>query len=388
MKRFIRASIISMTILLTIGFASITSNVTINNEAKIAPNTNDFNVYFSKASTDESGSVVISDDKKSITFNSKNLVIRGSTALLRYEITNDSSQYDANIVVNYHITGSSDGNDYSEYYTITQTGFKSGESTLLPGKETKEGQVIITLDKLSLDGVQVYFTMNIDINAVERTEEAVKLEDPSCDYLTETCNLTTIGNEVRIGTEHFYTIGNNRLLSKYNLNVGNNLQDGIEGIQNENSIGYNSDSSTMDENNYYPSTLGFSTTNYWYEKKRLGANIKSTYGRLYPANVYDSNSSLYSIVNDYSSYIQSLGVDNTATILTRSDLINLGCDSSIANRTCTTSEYPFIYSTTYWVGTAAEGNELYYVQSDGKFMATGIYNSSYERGVRPVITIK
>ena len=388
MKRQLSISLFILISLLSIGFASVTTNVTLANETSISMNSQNFNVYFLDASTDESGSALISDDKKSITFNSKNLIVRGSTALLRYKVKNDSSQYDANVNINYHIKGTNDGTDYSEYYTITQQGFKAGESSIIPGKQEKDGELIITLDKLMLDGVQVYITVDIDVTAIERTEEASVIVDPACDYLHDTCDINTIGNEIKIGDEHFYAIGNNRLLSKYNLNVGNNIQEGKEGIQNSKAIGYNFDATTMDSKNNYPATIAFSITNYWYKYKKFGVNIKPEYGLLYPADVYDSNSKLYSIVNSYSSYIASLGVNNTGTILTRNDLVSLGCDATIADRTCTTSSYPFLYSTTYWVGTASEGKEVYYVQSDGKFMATGIYDSSSQRGVRPVIVIK
>ena len=176
-------------------------------------------------------------------------------------------------------------------------------------------------------------------------------------------NVVTVGDEICIKDECFNVVSSDEnnvvMLAKYNLNVGNNIQEGTQGIQNTNAIGWNSDSSTQDGNNAYPATVAFAEENSW-------ANEEN-----YPANVYD-NSSIKAYVNYYKFYLQGLG----ATIQ----------DARLLSYTEAQSNPSFLRNTSFWLSDAADSSRVYEVSS-----VTGLYRDTYSNGglygVRPVITI-
>jgi len=179
--------------------------------------------------------------------------------------------------------------------------------------------------------------------------------------------------------------GNNiKLLSKYNLNVGNNIQPGVEGVQNSLAIGYNSDSSTA-VNYYYPATVAFSGTNYWYS-----SGLKPEYGTSYPADVYDTdyneasgnNYSVAYYVENYKNTLESYGLTvNDARLLTYSEAkdSSIGCSS-----TCPTTG--FITNTSFWLGSARGSSYVWIVGSGGEFNYVG-FDGDSGFGVRPVIAV-
>ena len=203
-----------------------------------------------------------------------------------------------------------------------------------------------------------------------------------------------VGDEICVEgdtTECFNFIGydgnNIKLLSKYNLNVGNNIQPGVEGVQNSLAIGQNSDSSTAVDG-YYPATVKFSETNYWAD----GSNLKSEYGTSFPADVYDTdyneatgnNYSVVYYVENYKNTLESYGLTvNDARLLTYSEAIDesIGCDGD--NRECPTG---FITNTTFWLGSASDVNKLWTIGYDCWF-GGDYFNYNLGYGVRPVIVI-
>ena len=199
-------------------------------------------------------------------------------------------------------------------------------------------------------------------------------------------SIEDIGTIVTIGTEQFYTIGtegsNVKLLSMYNLNVGNkvtayNLNTGDvtmatitnpTGLQSSDAIGAKLDS---DGNLSFPwiGTVAFAT-----EDK-------------HGTNYYDYSGSLIeTYVNDYEVAIEAMGVNvESARLITKDELVNtFGCNES--ENTCTGSAYPWIYATTYWSGAARDNISLWGVYSYGLFEGN---NCGYDfvSGVRPVIII-
>jgi len=176
-------------------------------------------------------------------------------------------------------------------------------------------------------------------------------------------NAITIGDEICIKDECFNVVGSDEnnvsMLAKYNLNVGNNIQEGTQGIQNAKAIGWNSDSSTQDGNNTYPATVAFATENSWSALET------------YPANVYN-NSSIKSYVGYYKLYLQGLG----ATIT----------DARLLTYTEAQTNPNFLKNTSFWLSDAADSSRVYEVSN-----VTGLYRDTYSNGglygVRPVIVI-
>ncbi len=380
MKKTNTIGIIVLVLLLAVGFAAVATNLIINGQATIGVNQEDFNVYFSKAVAEEGGTAAISGDKKTITYSTKTLRAINDEAVLEYTVTNDSANYDANVEVTWSAVDIISGVDYSTYYTVTRTGFTLGTATVVPGKSSVDGTIVIALVKPVLEDVEITFTMTFTANATERTEEAIA----SSTYEIVSGDLDTVGSVVKIADEEFYVIGQEdtdhvKLLSKYNLNVGNNIQPGTEGIQNSLAIGWNSDESTA-VNNHYPATVIFSNANYWYD----GSKLKPAYGTSYPTYVYDDNSNVKQYVDDYVDYLETQGVNVTGRLIKQEELVGLGCDESSSS--CSSAP-TWVYQTSFWSGSAFSKGIVWCVRSFGVFI-NDLYDDDTIYGVRPVIILE
>ena len=166
-KKRINISIIVLILILTVGFATVTTSLIITGSTKISKS--DFSVYFSSATTDSGGSVEISSDKKGIIYNTKTLLNVGDTATLNYTVYNNSANYDADVSVLFYMY---DDHSYvynSDYYTITRTTFDTSSSTTVPAKTGVNGTIVITLTKPVTTDIIFYFGMELTANAIERS---------------------------------------------------------------------------------------------------------------------------------------------------------------------------------------------------------------------------
>ena len=189
---------------------------------------------------------------------------------------------------------------------------------------------------------------------------------------------TQVGNEVCIKNECFYVISSTdstvTMLSKYNLYVGGEYNSGwtaygdeATGIQDSTMLGYVSGQTIR------KGTTMFSNTNYW------SSTVSS-----YPTYVYDSNSTLYSYVENYKTYLSTLGVTPTeARLITKEELEGLGC--IVSSGSCSGAP-SWVYSTSYWSGSADSSDYVWIVDSRGYFYRNN-YSGNYNYGCRPVITI-
>lgn len=112
------------------------------------------------------------------------------------------------------------------------------------------------------------------------------------------------------------------------------------------------------------------------------------------ANKQDSNGLNYQLNNvisfDFKDYSAILNLeDNLKSIglITKEELEQLGC--SIDKHTCKTSEYSWLYSTSYWISSPSESYKtiVYKVTTDGNFDYYTSADNEEEYGIRPVITI-
>lgn len=88
---------------LVVGLATISTSLFIVSRVKIASNDEDFDIYFSEAVLDgvDLSDSIISSDGKSISFTTPSpLKEKGDKNVLRYKVTNNSTQYDASVSVN------------------------------------------------------------------------------------------------------------------------------------------------------------------------------------------------------------------------------------------------------------------------------------------------
>ena len=187
---------------------------------------------------------------------------------------------------------------------------------------------------------------------------------------------TQTSDEICIGEECFYVMYSDEttvtMLAKYNLYVGGEYNSSwtaygeeATGKQDLNMIGYSS------KGKPYKGTTKFSNTNYW------SSTVSS-----YPSYVYNENSLLYSYVENYKTYLSTLGVTPIeARLITYEELTDLRCSG-----TKCTSAPSWVYATTYWSGSAYSSRDVWFVSSSGGF-GSNYYSFYNSYGCRPVITI-
>ena len=153
-------------ILMSIGFAAVSTSLIINSNIKVSENNEDFSVIFTKASLDGEDvySSVVDDTKKVITFTSKDLMKIGDSSTLTYEVTNNSNNYDAEV----KITCVPSMGTTAKYTSIKNK--LENDATVVKAKETLTGTLTVNLDKQSTEEVSEEYTCKLEFNAVEREE--------------------------------------------------------------------------------------------------------------------------------------------------------------------------------------------------------------------------
>ncbi len=199
-----RKSIIAVTILLlAVGFAAISTTLIINGSTKVGENTDDFSVIFTAASLDGTDVYknVISADKKTITFETNDLKTLNQTSVLNYEVTNNSSNYDAEVQVNCKT---------KENTTAKYTSIKNeleNNATVIKAKEKLNGTLTVTLNKVATEEVREEYVCTLTLNAVER--DTIGVEPTLYDLIKSKADTTTvIDYKVRSGvsgTNGIYT---------------------------------------------------------------------------------------------------------------------------------------------------------------------------------------
>ena len=343
MKRNLKLSMLVLVLLLAVGFAAVSTTLIINGTAKFGTNEEDFDVIFTKSVIDgvDVTDTTISEDGKSLTFTTNELAKADDKSVLDFEVTNNSTQYDANVTMVCIAEG-----EKNEYYTITNT-----IPSVISAKTTEAGSVTATLKKVSTEEITETFTCTITANAVEKTEAGVETEEPSDEESVVQVLKGTgsaLGDEIAINNQEFYVLSNDgtniRMLSKLNVDFNTNLQS--EGA-----------SSTLFSND-----------------EIMGDNYSDYSGSL-----------VEGYVNNYVNFLNSTyGLSATGELIQTSELDNLGCVKD--DNSCSTSSYSWLYSSSYWTGTANGTYKVWYVGNDGTYDNV-ICAENYMFGVRPVITI-
>ena len=164
-----KSMLIVAILLMSIGFAAISTTLIINGNANVSENNEDFSVIFTAASLDGKDvySTAVDDTKKIITFTTSELKTLNQTSILTYEVTNNSSNYDANVSVTcVPKTGTT-----AKYTSIKNK--LENDATVVKAKESLNGTLTVTLDKVAIESVTEEYTCKLEFNAVERTEIAV-----------------------------------------------------------------------------------------------------------------------------------------------------------------------------------------------------------------------
>ena len=161
-----KSMLIIAILLMSIGFAAISTTLIINGNAKVSENNEDFSVIFTKATLDGKDvySTVVDDTKKIITFETSELKTLNQTSVLNYEVTNNSSNYDAEVTV----TCVPKEGTQAKYTSIKNK--LENDATVVKAKSSVNGTLTITLDKTSTESVTEEYTCKLEFTATERDE--------------------------------------------------------------------------------------------------------------------------------------------------------------------------------------------------------------------------
>ena len=199
-----KSMLIVAIILMSIGFAAISTTLVINGNAKVSENNEDFSVIFTAASIDGNDvySTAVDDTKKIITFTTSELKTLNQTSVLTYEVTNKSSNYDANVTV----TCVPKEGTTAKYTSIKNK--LENDATVVKAKETLNGTLTVTLDKTATESVTEEYTCKLEFNAVERdTLGKGNISDP-VSFTSDSWK--TIQKAVQTGNTSKYHVGDTK----------------------------------------------------------------------------------------------------------------------------------------------------------------------------------
>ena len=373
---------------LTIVYAALSVTLNIQGSAKVASAEWDIHLDNAKVT---SGSVsdsipTISSDGKTATF-STTLNMPGDFYEFTIDAVNDGS-IDAMIdSVTKTPTLTTEQAKYLNYIIEYQNGESINTKQLVSKKSFVRLKVRIEFRKditasdlpTTSETLNLAFTVNYiqsDGNGSSVNNSGIKPE-----ITIVSGDGTQKSDEVCIGEECFYVMYSDdtsiTMLAKYNLYVGNECSSNdyssctaygeeATGKQDSTMVGNSSSGEP------YKGTNSFSNTNYW-------LSTVSTY----PAYVYNENSYLYEYVENYKTYLGTLGVAPIeARLITKEELKGLGCNGN----SCKTAP-SWVYATTYWTGSANSSMNVWGVGAvSGSFYGNNYLYKGYF-GCRPVITI-
>ena len=271
--------------------------------------------------------------------------------------------------------------DFRSIYTVTYNGFSStGYPSYIFEEETKIINFSEDVEEVSIivggSEYSGYTLSNNSLTLSNITGDVVVDYVNTAKVVLVSGNIDEVGSEVAIGDEHFYVISSTdstvTMLSKYNLYVG--------GVYNRGWTAYGAEATGKQDSTMLGYVSGQSIKN--------GTTVFSSDTQK-GTNYSDySGSIVEGYVNNYKTILESeYGVDVVeARLITKDELTSEEIGCSATDCTCTESAYPWIYSTSYWSGSAGNTFNAWRVSSDGHFRDDR-YNRDSIFGVRPVIII-
>ncbi len=204
-----KSMLIIAILLMSIGFAAISTTLIINGNANISENNEDFSVIFTAASIDGNDvySTAVDETKKTITFTTSELKTLNQTSILTYEVTSNSSNYDANVTV----TCVPKEGTTAKYTSIKNK--LENDATVVKAKSSVNGTLTVTLDKVATENVTEEYICKLEFNAVERNElgkhENVFASD----------SWSTIAANVKNGNTSKYDVGDTKTVDLGSLGI-------------------------------------------------------------------------------------------------------------------------------------------------------------------------
>ena len=173
-----RNIVLTLVVLLAIGFASVSTTLVINGLLAIGENSDDFKIIFSSATIDGiRKDEVISESKTEISYETKVLSLIDEESTLEYEATNTSRNYDADVQIVCNIVDESENiiEGENEYVDMTYT----PESMSLLAGETKQGSITAKLKKAVTEPMDINIKCTLTGTPKERDELGEEPSDPN-----------------------------------------------------------------------------------------------------------------------------------------------------------------------------------------------------------------
>ena len=354
---------------LTIAFAALSQTLTINGRASM--NKSGWDIHF-----DNLSNASITGEAKEI---STPQITDGGITLDNINVSlskpKDKVEYTVDIVNDGTITAeitsiemtklTEEQSKYLEFYANYSDGRDVSESDILKPKQKETVKIVIgfkeDITEEDLPKEVATIDLSLAINYVQSDENGNGGTDIPTTTTKPVYQTYEVGDEIALGNEHFYVISDNEntvtALARHNITLDN--------------VPVQSDSAK---------TTTFSSSNYWVKS----GNLSSEYGDSYPSFVYDSNSKLYSYVQNYQTYLKNLGYESVlASLLSYEQAVSLGCDAN--SKSCSNAPN-FLTTTKYWLGSAGINTDVYNIKTNGKF-EYNLYLTLLTYGIRPVITI-
>ncbi len=157
-------------LLLVIGFASVATNMIINNTLNIGYN-NTFldDVVFINTKTE--GTANISEDGKTITYDAKKISVMNEETNLTFWVKNKNTQYDADVTINCSLNDNS-----SDLDDLVDLAIEPDKFILIPN-EVKSGEVKVRLKSVVTEEKSGTFTCELVATPIEREIPGVITEE-------------------------------------------------------------------------------------------------------------------------------------------------------------------------------------------------------------------
>ena len=198
-----KSMLIVAILLMSIGFAAISATLIINGTAKVSENNEDFSVIFTAASIDGKDvySTAVDATKKTMTFATSELKTLNQTSILTYEVTNNSSNYDANV----NVTCVPKEGTTAKYTSIKNK--LDNDAIVVKAKSSVNGTLTVTLNQTATEEVREEYVCTLEFNAVERDNLGSNVPEP---VTFSEDSWETIAANVKSGNTDKYNVGDTK----------------------------------------------------------------------------------------------------------------------------------------------------------------------------------
>ena len=359
---------------LTIAYAALNAVLTIQGSAQVTSADWDVHLANPKVKNGSATTAVPSVNGNTLTFNTV-LKNPGDYYEFTVDVVNGGS-IDAMID---KVTKTPELTAEQAKYLKYEVSYANGESistkqniasgVTMPIKVRIEYRKDLVAGDLPTSNSNLSFSLTLHYVQSDGSGTTVKDNGAAAKLVSANGDINDIGTIVSIGDQQFYTIGtegdNVKLLSMYNLYIG--------GEYNSSWTAYGAEATGKQDSTMLGMVSGQSIRN--------GTTAFSNKNSTYEGSIVEG------YVNNYETILESdYGVDVVeARLITKDELTDSETFACVEYGYCS-DKYPWIYSTSYWSGSAYDTYGVWYVNSDDLFDFY-YYESAYAFGVRPVIII-